>query len=57
LTQRPRDAIARLLELVRAGLLDLSRVRLASHALADLPAAMAGAAKMRGLDATVLTFP
>jgi alcohol dehydrogenase len=53
----PRDAIARLLELVRAGLLDLSRVRLASHALADLPAAMAVAAKMRGLDATVLTIP
>ncbi len=52
----PRDAIARLLTLVRAGTLDLEKVRLATHPLADLPAAMVAAAAMRGLDATVLTM-
>jgi len=42
---------------VRAGTLDLAKGRLSSHRLAHLPAAMAAAAKMRGLDATVLTTP
>jgi alcohol dehydrogenase len=53
----PRDAIGRLLALVRSGTLDLEKVRLATHPLADLPAAMKAAAAMRGLDATVLTLP
>ena len=43
-----------LLALVRAGLLDLGAVRPKSFALAELPAAMAAAAGMRGLDCTVV---
>jgi alcohol dehydrogenase len=50
----PREAPRRLLELVEAGLLDLTRVNMRTFALGDLPAAMEAAASMRGLDATVL---
>ena len=43
-----------LVALVRAGRLDLDAVRPRTFALEDLPAAMAAAASMRGLDATIV---
>ena len=42
--------------LVRAGLLDLDRVRLRTLPLGDLPAALKQAKAMRGLDCTVVTM-
>ncbi|HYM31583.1 MAG TPA: zinc-binding dehydrogenase [Candidatus Cybelea sp.] len=50
----PRDAIARLMAMAMSGVLNVSAVNIGLHALADLPAAMQAAAKMRGLDAVVL---
>ncbi|HUB91444.1 MAG TPA: zinc-binding alcohol dehydrogenase family protein [Dyella sp.] len=44
----------RLIRLVRAGLLDLEAVRLQQYALEELPQAMDAAARMRGLDCTVV---
>jgi len=51
----PRDAIARLLKLARAGALALDAVEITTFPLAELPAAMQAAARQRGLQATVLT--
>jgi alcohol dehydrogenase len=51
----PRNAIGMLLRLAAAGTLALDAVETASYPLAELEAAMAGAAKQRGLQATVLT--
>lgn len=50
----PKDALARLIALAAGGVLDLARIELRSFPLAELPAAMAHAAGMRGLQATVL---
>lgn len=50
-------AYRRLVALVRGGLLDLDLVRLSRFAMEDLAAAMEQAARMRGLDCTVLTMP
>lgn len=52
-----RDAYPNLLNLVRAGLLDLSAVNLTTYPLAELPAAIDAAAGMSGLDCTVVTMP
>jgi alcohol dehydrogenase len=52
----PRDAIARLLAMAAAGTLDMRAVAVGAHKLADLPDAMRAAAKMRGLDAVVVTM-
>jgi hypothetical protein len=40
--------------LVRSGQLDLSKVNIRSFAMQDLPQAMDQAARMRGLDCTVV---
>ncbi|HEX7111162.1 MAG TPA: medium chain dehydrogenase/reductase family protein [Mizugakiibacter sp.] len=48
------EDLRRLLGLVRAGLLDLEAVRLRTFAFAELHEAMAAAARMRGLDCTVV---
>jgi alcohol dehydrogenase len=50
----PRDAPARLLRLVTAGLLDLGRCRVRQFPLDALDAAMTAAAGMRGLDFVAL---
>jgi alcohol dehydrogenase len=50
----PKDAPARLLALIATGLLDLELVNIRRFALAELPSAMDAAARMRGLDATIL---
>ena len=47
-------ALQTLAALVRSGQLDLDLVRISSFAFADLPAAMERAARMRGLDCTVV---
>ena len=52
----PREAPARLLALIAAGLLDLKKVNTQCFALRDLPAAMDAAARMRALDATILDY-
>lgn len=52
-----REACPHLLTLVRARLLDLDLVNLASYTLADLMRAMDAAAGMSGLDCTVVTLP
>lgn len=52
----PRDAMGRLLRLASAGTLAMDAVEISAYPLADLPAAMATAAKQRGLQATVLTM-
>ncbi|HEV2677124.1 MAG TPA: zinc-binding dehydrogenase [Aliidongia sp.] len=51
----PKDAMARLAALVRAGLLDLGALNVERFTLADLEGAMTAAAAMRGLDLTVVT--
>jgi len=43
-----------LISLVRSGLLDLSSVKIRGFAMDELPGAMNAAARMRGLDCTVL---
>jgi alcohol dehydrogenase len=50
----PKDSLARLVAMARSGVLDLAAVQIRSFPLAELPAAMAHAAGMRGLQATVL---
>lgn len=52
-----REAYPNLLNLIRANLLDLSKVKLAKYALTDLPRAIDAAAAMSGLDCTVVTVP
>jgi alcohol dehydrogenase len=47
-------AFRTLVSLVRSGLLDLDKVDIRAFAMRDLPEAMDQAAKMRGLDCTVL---
>ena len=47
-------AFGTLAALVRSGQLDLGLVRVSSFTFADLPEAMEQAAKMRGLDCTVV---
>jgi alcohol dehydrogenase len=51
----PADGYRRLFELVRAGLLDLTTITPHSYALADLPAAIAAAAKVGSLACVVVT--
>ncbi|QWP75397.1 zinc-binding dehydrogenase [Lysobacter sp. K5869] len=51
----PRDAYRRVLDLVRAGLLDLNSIRARTYALPELPAAMAAAASAGNLDCVVMT--
>ena len=46
----PQDAFMRLVDLARAGLLDLSAIRTRSFPLADLPSAMEAAATAGGLE-------
>jgi alcohol dehydrogenase len=46
----------RLVALVRMGALDLGAVDVKTFPLAELPSAMEHAAKMRGLDCTVVTM-
>lgn len=48
------DTFRTLVALVRAGLLDLGKVNIRSFAMAELPQAMDQAARMRGLDCTVV---
>jgi len=50
----PKDSLARLIAMAASGVLDLAMVQIRSFPLAELPAAMAHAAGMRGLQATVL---
>jgi len=50
----PKDSLARLIAMAASGVLDLAMVQITSFPLAELPAAMAHAAGMRGLQATVL---
>lgn len=50
----PRDAYRRLLDLLRAGLLDIGPIRPRSFALAELPAAMEAAAQAGNLECVVL---
>jgi alcohol dehydrogenase len=50
----PADALRRLLELVRAGLLDLGAIRPRTFALADLPAALDAAATAGNLACVVV---
>jgi alcohol dehydrogenase len=50
----PKDASARLMALVTSGLIDLNAIAIRSFAFEELAAAMAAAARMRGLDMTVL---
>ena len=50
----PKDSLTRLLTMATSGLLDLGAVNIHSFPLEDLPAALAHAAGMRGLQATVL---
>lgn len=52
-----RDAYAKAVALVRAGLLSLDPVRVGGFAFGDLPEAMQHAAAMRGLDCTVVRIP
>jgi alcohol dehydrogenase len=52
----PKDAPARLADLIAAGLLDLSPIRVSEFPLSDFERAMDAAAKMRGLDLTALTM-
>jgi alcohol dehydrogenase len=51
----PRQTMARLLAMVEAGTVDLEAIRLRTFPLALLPAAIDAAARMRDLDATVVT--
>ena len=53
----PKDAPARLAAMVASGTLRLEPVTVQRFALAALPAAMDAAARMRALDATILTMP
>lgn len=50
----PKDAPAQLVRLASAGLLELGAVRTARFALADLPRAIDAAARMRGLEMTMV---
>jgi alcohol dehydrogenase len=52
----PPEAPARLLELVAAGQLDVSKIRTKHFALTELEPALEAAAAMRGLDMTLLTM-
>src|SRR5262249_54741941 len=52
----PKDATARLVAMVANGILDLSTVRVAPFPLAELPAAIDAAARMRALDLTAVTM-
>ena len=52
----PKDALARLIAMVLSGMLDLTAVQMRSFRLEELPAALAHAAGMRGLQATVLSM-
>jgi alcohol dehydrogenase len=52
----PKDATARLAAMISAGTLDLGAIDLTTFALADLDDAMDAAARMRGLDLTVVTM-
>jgi alcohol dehydrogenase len=52
----PREAPARLLRLVTAGVLDLGRCRVRQFPLDALDAAMTAAAGMRGLDFVALVM-
>ena len=53
----PKDAPARLAAMVASGTLRLEPVTVQRFGLAALPAAMDAAARMRALDATILTMP
>ena len=50
----PKNSLARLIAMAVSGVLDLAVVQIRSFPLAELPAALAHAAGMRGLQATVL---
>ena len=50
----PKDSLARLVAMATSGVLDLGAVQIRSFPFAELPAALAHAAGMRGLQATVL---
>jgi alcohol dehydrogenase len=52
----PKDAPGRLVDLIAAGLLDLTPVRVSEFPLAEFEKAIDAAAKMRGLDLTALTM-
>ncbi|SDR63227.1 alcohol dehydrogenase [Rhizobiales bacterium GAS113] len=52
----PKDAPAKLVKLVEAKLLDLSPIDIKRYGFTDLPAAIEGAARMRGLDMTAITL-
>ncbi|HEU4729123.1 MAG TPA: zinc-binding alcohol dehydrogenase family protein [Kofleriaceae bacterium] len=52
----PQSAISRLLAMAGAGTLDLGAVDVTSFALADLPAALERAARMRGLEAVIVAM-
>lgn len=51
----PRDAFLRLAALIRGGLLDLAALPLSRYPLAELPAAMTAASRLRGLETVVVT--
>jgi len=51
----PADGYRRLFELVRAGLLDLTAITPHSYPLAELPAAIAAAARVGSLGCVVVT--
>jgi alcohol dehydrogenase len=53
----PSDAFMRLIDLARAGLLDLSAIRVRSFALEALPEAMEAAATAGGLECVVVVTP
>jgi alcohol dehydrogenase len=50
----PKDSLAKLIAMAASGVLDLAAVQIRSFPLGALPAALAHAAGMRGLQATVL---
>ena len=52
----PKDSLARLIAMAAAGTLDLAAVQIRAFPLEALPGALAHAAGMRGLQATVLTM-
>ncbi|TMQ03030.1 MAG: zinc-binding alcohol dehydrogenase family protein [Deltaproteobacteria bacterium] len=52
----PAGAISRLIAMAAAGTLDLGAVELTRFPLGELPAALEAAARMRGLDAVVMTM-
>ncbi|HTS53543.1 MAG TPA: zinc-binding alcohol dehydrogenase family protein [Burkholderiales bacterium] len=52
----PKDAPARLARMISSGLLNLDAITVRRFALAELPAAMDAATRMRALDLTVVTM-